>query len=57
MTTGWQENIKIQASYLPEKQHQALNKAAKIVMTVDVCMSRFQHYVTKHLYKQNDWCC
>ena len=36
--------------YLPEKQHQALNKAAKIVMTVDVC-SRFQHYVTKHLHE------
>jgi hypothetical protein len=39
--------------YLPEKQHQALNKAAKIVMAMNVRRSRFQQYVTKHLYKQN----
>ena len=42
------------AVYLPEKQHHALNKAAKIVMAMYVRRSRFQQYVTKHLVKQNE---
>ena len=42
MKTKLKKGNQITANYLPEKQHQALNKAAKIVMPMDVRRSRFQ---------------